>query len=204
MSRDLRFPIDFFDHPKVGRLNDALGDPGIVCLWRLFCWAGKHHRDGDLRKATIKQIERASEWRGEADMLVTTLLVIGFLEAPAPDHFLIHDWSDWQPWIAGAPEREKIAKAAADARWKKKGAFMHSASNSNAPSPSPSPSPIPNPSPIPSPVVFSKQHEPESASAVAQAILAGFKAKGPKGAAEEAEKLTRGPHGSEIELSGRE
>lgn len=149
MNTDIRLSVGFWSHPKVKRLAKCCGLEGVRSLQVLWLWAAQNRPDGNLHGMDSLDIELAADWAGE-DGAFASELAGRFLDGEE-GHWILHDWAEHNPWAAGAPERSAQAKAAADARWKRRnGENMHSAcsqhatstnqhAHSNAPLPSPSP-----------------------------------------------------------------
>lgn len=166
MNTDIRIQISFANHIKRKKLQNRLKAEGVLALIDLWLYAGENHPDGILKNMTAEDVELAANWQGESESFVNTLIEIGFLDNTG-EWYLLHDWSEHNPYAMHAPERKERAKKAANKRWGNQQACSEHANSmqdvqlSNAPSPSPSPSPIPDPTPIPTPVVEAEAENSE-------------------------------------------
>lgn len=163
---DARLNLGLPYHPKTRKLQRRLGPAGPWALVCLILWAGHHRPSGSLKGLDVEDIEIAAMWEGEPGAFVREAVAVGFLDEDG-EHYVLHDWSTHQPWLAGREQRSERARKAAHARHhgRESAERMHGAcdshagssdehaggsdphAESNAPSPSPSPSPSPNPSP---------------------------------------------------------
>lgn len=110
----LNLDLDYFTHPKVERLVDALGTEAFHYPIRLWCYAGKHFpHNGTLEGCSIKQIEKAIGWCGETGKLIDSLVKCGFVKQKG-ESFQIHDWKDHAGHLSVFKKR---AKSAAKKRW---------------------------------------------------------------------------------------
>lgn len=174
MSTDARLSTGLPGHPKTKKLVRRLGPAAGWSLVCLILWARANRPDGDLEGMTAEDIELAADWAGDNDALVRELASVGFLDG-SEGAYQLHDWSEHQPWSAGAEARSEKAKWAALCRRHGRqeasqlmpeyaakllqaqneqgsgmpvaGGTLPLADSGNAPSPNPSPSPSPNPSP---------------------------------------------------------
>lgn len=110
----LNLDLDYFTHPKVERLVDALGTEAFHYPIRLWCYAGKHFpHNGTLEGCSIKQIEKAIGWCGETGKLIDSLVKCGFVKQKG-ESYQIHDWKDHAGHLSVFKKR---AKSAAKKRW---------------------------------------------------------------------------------------
>lgn len=157
---DIRLHQTFWTHFKTEKLKRKLGSDAIVCLLRLWSWAGENRHNGNLESLDFEDINIASGWTGKDDF-VSTLIEIGFLDE-TKNGLSIHGWEEHQPWVFMSKQRSETAKKNARARWEKKygkcdshtdgiksACDSHADCNaqSNAPNPSPNPTPSPSPNP---------------------------------------------------------
>lgn len=161
MAQDFRISVDWRGHHKRKKVKRRLGAAGVLAIQDLWSFAAERKPDGILSGMTPEDIAIAVDYDGDPDELITTLVEVGLLEV-VDGVYLLHDWTENQPWVAGEPKRKASAKAAADAKWEKRNAVgikndasrnaprIEKQQNRIAPSPSPSPSPLPSPDPIPS------------------------------------------------------
>lgn len=110
MSNDIRLNVDFFLHHKTKKLKRRLGADAVLTLIMLFCYAGKERTDGILKGMDAEDIADAVNWRGEPDVLVSTLCDIGFLEQCEEGIYSIHDWEEHNSWASGQEERQGKAR----------------------------------------------------------------------------------------------
>jgi hypothetical protein len=127
---DIRLHLSFFKNAKVADLQDRFGAEGVLCLLRLWSWAGFNAPTGDLR-LTAHGIETMAEWHpraqkpGEKPGDFCSFLVQKNLLEKIVDQggltiaFRVHDWSDFQSWALGAEARHRKAKKAAKGRYEK-------------------------------------------------------------------------------------
>lgn len=81
-------------HPKRFRLEEKLGIDGVAAIGYIhlfFAHVCEYAQDGDLTNFTPKEIARACEWKGDADVFYTALLDVGFIEKTL-HHVIAHDW----------------------------------------------------------------------------------------------------------------
>jgi hypothetical protein len=137
MQQDIRIADDFFSHPKTVRLHRRLGDQGVICLIRLWCYTSRYFPKGILVGMTNQGIADAVGWRGDADEFINSLFEAGedaydhtrdgnragFLElceTHSGTHYALHDWKVRNPYAYHREERSEMARIAADIRWEKK------------------------------------------------------------------------------------
>ncbi|CCK82408.1 hypothetical protein [Desulfobacula toluolica] len=162
MTTDIRIAIGFKNHRKRKRLTRLLGFGAEVYLIDLWLTAAIDCPKGILSGWDDMDIADACGWEKEPNILVDALLESKWLDE-VDGVYHLHDWEDHQGWVFRSEERSKIAKKAAETRWKKRRGVkedqgVHTKGNavsmqgacgehadSNAPSPSPSPSPTPTP-----------------------------------------------------------
>jgi hypothetical protein len=176
MADDARISTALPSHPKTRKLRKRVGVAGCWSLVCLFLWTANNRWDGNLSGMSGEDIELASEWEGEPDALVHALREVGFLDGDE-GNYLIHDWSEHNPWAASRGQRIESAKRAAASRWASRGNAgrmqsacgadtegMRESENRNAHHPT-----QPNPEPSSSEVSPSDQKiGPDSSSAVGE------------------------------------
>ena len=118
MNIDIRLSLEFFDHPKVGKLEKRLGLEGVFCLLKLWAWTAKNRSGGKLAGLDEEDVEFAARWNGEDGKLVATLLDLRLLEEQ-DGVFFIHDWEDHQGYASKSEERSRRGSAGAAGKWKK-------------------------------------------------------------------------------------
>lgn len=109
---DARISTGLPSHPKTKKLLRRLGPAGPWALVCLFLWARDNRADGDLSGMTDEDIELASDWSGEEGAFVASLVSVGFVDGDECARS-IHDWSEHQPWSAGADDRKQSSAWAA-------------------------------------------------------------------------------------------
>ena len=110
----LNLDLDYFTHPKVERLVDALGIEAFHYPIRLWCYAGKHFSEsGVLENCSVRQIENAIGWKGETGKLIENLVRFGFLNSRG-ETYRVHDWKQHAGHLWAFKRR---AKSAAKTRW---------------------------------------------------------------------------------------
>lgn len=103
-AKDARINTALPSHPKTKKLLRALGPDGGWYLVRLFLWATENRSDGDLSGMADDDIELAIDWPGDVGAFVMQLAAVGFIDGDAGGR-RIHDWSEHNPWAAGAKQR---------------------------------------------------------------------------------------------------
>lgn len=161
-NTDIRLLLSFRNHPKTKKLRRTHGEAGVLGVIYLYMFAAECKPDGQLSGMDEFDIALACDFEGEHEAFVSDLVKFGFLDLD-DGVYSIHDWSENNPYAAGAKERSEKAKKAAKARWGtnnqevtgekdapsinehsgKHEEALPDAQTSNAPSPSPSPSPEP-------------------------------------------------------------
>lgn len=152
MNSDIRLQMSFYSNTKVKKLQRLLGSDAVLSLVFLWLYTAENRPHGELRGMDIHDIALAGQYPGEAEVFVSTLHEIGFLNKRGK-LFSVHDWEINNPWAANAPERKKQAQDAAKARWlkNKEKVICSEHADSMLPAYAPSPSPLPSPLPFPSP-----------------------------------------------------
>lgn len=116
MSTDFRVSTDFLGHYKTKKLKKRLGLKGVFALLALWTFVAKHRPDGNLAGMSIEDIELAVDWGGKAGLFVATLEEIGFLDKEEDGQYVVHDWLEANPWVAGSTTREDKARLSRMAR----------------------------------------------------------------------------------------
>lgn len=112
MNHDVRIAVGLPAHPKTKKLRRRLGAEGVLALVWLLLWAGQNRPDGDLAGMSDEDIELAVDWSGDEGTLVQALQEARFLDGE-PGARRIHDWTDHNPWAAGAEARSEKSRWAA-------------------------------------------------------------------------------------------
>lgn len=118
MNIDIRLSLEFFDHPKVGKLERRLGLEAVVCLLKLWGWAAKNRPNGKLEGLDVEDVEFVARWKGSDGEFVATLLALRLLDE-VDGGFAVHDWEEHQAYASKSEERSSKARKAAEARWNK-------------------------------------------------------------------------------------
>lgn len=118
MNIDIRLSLEFFDHPKVGKLERRLGLEAVVCLLKLWGWAAKNRPNGKLEGLDVEDVEFVARWKGSEGEFVATLLALRLLDE-VDGGFAVHDWEEHQAYASKSEERSSKARKAAEARWNK-------------------------------------------------------------------------------------
>jgi hypothetical protein len=106
---DARIATAFPSHPKTKKLLRRLGEAGpLGCLY-LFLWAAQNRSDGDLAGLSDEDLELAVDWRGEPGALITAMADVGYLDGQEGERSS-HDWTDHNPYAAGAEARSEKAR----------------------------------------------------------------------------------------------
>ena len=111
MNTDIRLSVDFFRNIKVRKLKRALGAEGVLSLQALWLFCAENVPDGNLGKYS-EDIEFIVEWDGEEGAFVSALLSLGFLDEEADGTFLVHDWSENNPYVAASEARADAGRLA--------------------------------------------------------------------------------------------
>jgi hypothetical protein len=91
----------------------------------------------------VEEVAIASDWSGDAQLFVDTLIEVGLVDRDSSGVLSVHGWAEHQPFAAGFEERSKKAQRAARSRWDAAGDAPGNASGNalgNAPFPLPVPS----------------------------------------------------------------
>lgn len=119
MNVDIRLAVGFWQHPKVYRLEKAIGLKGIRSLQILWCWCAQNRPDGSLQDLSADEIEFVADWRGKRGAFITACLGNWLDQDEAG--YRLHEWVEHNPWQAQAQERSEARRAAArkaaNARW---------------------------------------------------------------------------------------
>jgi hypothetical protein len=163
MATDARLATSLPGHPKTKKLIKRLGQSAAWNLVCLILWAADNRSDGDLSGMSTEDIELSADWLGEDGQFVAALVTVRFLDGQE-DAYKLHDWTEHNPWAAGAEARsakarwnaakrhhgaaeadrlvpEYAATRSADRNASSTTTAKTEQESSNAPSPSPSPSP---------------------------------------------------------------
>lgn len=110
--------ISFRGHRKRKRLKRRLGPEATDYLIDLWIGAAIARPDGILHGWNENDIADEADFPGDPIYFVNALIDCGWLEKSG-DSFILHDWTDNQPWVVGAKMRSEAARKAAMARWNK-------------------------------------------------------------------------------------
>lgn len=109
---DARISTSLPQHPKTKKLARRLGPAGPLACIYLFLWAAANRSDGDLSGMSEEDIELAVDWAGDAGAFVATMVEVRFLDGQE-GKYRIHDWTEHNPWAAGAEARSEKSRWAA-------------------------------------------------------------------------------------------
>lgn len=107
MNSDIRIAVDFWSHPKTGRLLRAVGVRGARSLQILWMWAARNRPDGKLAGLDAADIEYAADWRGKKGAFFAA--VDGQWLDGTDEGYELHDWLEHNPWAADAEGRSQKA-----------------------------------------------------------------------------------------------
>jgi len=85
------------DHPKMHELAEELQIPlysAVGILGRLWDWADKYSRRGDIGKFTNHAIARGITWEGDPDELIRALIEHRWIDKNENCRLIIHDWPE--------------------------------------------------------------------------------------------------------------
>ena len=115
MNTDIRLSVGFWQHPKTKKLARRLGLEAVRSLQILWLWAAQNRPDGNLSGMDWEDIELAADWQGEEQAFFTACL--GAFLDETDGGFVLHDWTEHNPWQAESEARSDAARKAALARW---------------------------------------------------------------------------------------
>lgn len=171
---DIRLDTKFFGHPKTMKLLRRLGPDGVLSLLRLWCWAAENRPTGVLHGLDGEAVDLiAAGSTDQADQTDQASFFqvakgLGWIDLGEDGVLRLHEWAQYNPWAADAPNRSdkarfsKLASVAPEVYYK----FVQEGRNSitaeeyrtalrqradNAPTTKHVDRPAPNPSPSPAP-----------------------------------------------------
>lgn len=100
------------NHPKLSALCRTLEVEKATVVGHLhflWWWCMDYAMDGNLARYDRQQIADAAEWKGDAEVFVTSLLKAGFLDLKR-ENIHIHDWFDFCGEIVNKRLRRKEEK----------------------------------------------------------------------------------------------
>jgi hypothetical protein len=109
VTTDARISAGLPEHPKTKKLIRKMGQAAGWNLVRLILWAAGNRSDGDLTNLSVEDIEIAADWNGTPGDFVAALVEVRFLDGEDGEYTL-HDWSEHNPWAAGAEQRSHKAR----------------------------------------------------------------------------------------------
>lgn len=119
MADDIRFSVNFWQHPKTIKLTRKGGLEAVRSLQILWCFCAQERTDGILSGMDIDDIEIAADWRGEPGRLIELLLNGNWLERLQDGTYALHGWEERQAYVSKTQSRKEQAKTAAEKRWQK-------------------------------------------------------------------------------------
>lgn len=168
MADDIRFSVNFWQHPKTVKLSRKGGLEAVRSLQILWCFCAQERTDGILSGMDVDDIEIAADWQGEPGKLIDLLLTGNWLERMDDGAYALHGWEERQAYVSKTENRKAQAKAAAEKRWRHKrgmpvampddaqgnadGCEQHcSTQNEHMPPHAERNAPLPDPDPFPDP-----------------------------------------------------
>ncbi len=113
---DVRVYSGFFSHVKTKKLIRRAGYEAAFRFIQLWTEVRKTNPDGQLPGYTIEDIELLVDWGGTPELLVRSLVEVGYLDE-TPEGFAVHDWRDHQPHAYKTKIRSDAGKRGAAKRW---------------------------------------------------------------------------------------
>ncbi len=110
MANDARLNTNILQHPKIKKLNRKFGPQGPLSFIALILWVAGNRPDGDLMGMDADDIEMAIDWPLVPGELFGTLLNLRLVDEVTPNHYVIHDWEEHNPWVAGSEDRSERAR----------------------------------------------------------------------------------------------
>jgi hypothetical protein len=104
MSNDILLQSDWYQNPKIKKLNMMIGPQSIVSLLTLWAWAGKNKPNGILIEMDETDISLVSNWTGEVNDFMESLIKVNLI-TKIEDCYVLQDWGG--VW----PENKEISKA---------------------------------------------------------------------------------------------
>lgn len=117
---DFRLDPGFLKHPKTQKLARRIGADAPLRLIELWGWAVDNRPTGELTGMDVEDIAIAAGCAGDAAAFVDALVELRWLDV-SDDCYALHNWSERQPWVAGAEERSAAATRLALSAWHKRG-----------------------------------------------------------------------------------
>lgn len=108
MNSDIRISVEFWSHPKTGRLIRDIGLEGVRSLQILWCWVATNKPDGILSGMDDFDIEFAADWRGDPGKFFSA--IDGRWIDCEDGVLMVHDWLEHNPWASDATNRSDIAR----------------------------------------------------------------------------------------------
>lgn len=116
-AADFRMSCGALRHPKAIKLRRKLGADGVLSWISLISFCAQYRTSGSLAGMDGEETAIASDWSGDPQLFVNTLIEIGLLDRDSSGVLSIHDWAEHNPYAAGFEERSKRAQQAARSRW---------------------------------------------------------------------------------------
>ena len=121
MNQDIRLNVNYFDHPKIMKLQQLLGAEGVLAHIRLLCYVGRVCPEGKLEGMDPKDIGVVARYPDEPDVFVANLQKLGLLDNKTDEHgigiFSIHNWEVHNYRCATVKARSKSARRSQLIRW---------------------------------------------------------------------------------------
>lgn len=116
-ATDMRVDTNIFGNLKTKRFVRLVGEHGLLCMFRLWAFAGNLRQDGVLRDMDSDAIEDEAGWKGEKGLFLLTAIEERWIEKTEDGEFYLHDWHEHQGWLIKAPDRKIRARENALKGW---------------------------------------------------------------------------------------
>lgn len=114
---DIRLDTKFFQHPKTMKLYRRLGAEGVLSLFRLWLWAAENRPTGYLLGLSSEDIDLIAGGQTRPDPTDQNQTVsfcqlakeYGWIDTEG-ETLVLHEWNQYNPWVADAPNRSDKAR----------------------------------------------------------------------------------------------
>lgn len=115
---DIRIDTKFFNHPKTMKLYRRLGAEGVLSLIRLWLWTAENRPTGYLHGLDEEDIDLIasadlvrSDQTGTGQVsFCSQAKELGWIDVGEDGVLRLHEWADYNPWAADAPNRSDKAR----------------------------------------------------------------------------------------------
>jgi len=115
---DIRIDTKFFNHPKTMKLYRRLGAEGVLSLIRLWLWTAENRPTGYLHGLDEEDIDLIasadpvrSDQTGTGQVsFCSQAKELGWIDVGDDGVMRLHEWADYNPWAADAPNRSDKAR----------------------------------------------------------------------------------------------